>query len=187
MKRPKRPIRNPDRWRRRRLHGRASRAFHDLASRRQPRDGGVHVPALSAGCAAQPRTVSRARSAPRVAARSEALPKTRAQGCFRVRRAGVSDPGCANFDRHNRGCLAMKDRGQVAFEAYNEPGCHWAFQGAGERARWAGVECAVLNRAHPIEPQATLLSPDAIAPDGVTLSAKREALERYDRDSKAKP
>lgn len=44
----------------------------------------------------------------------------------------------------------MKDRGQTAFEAYNQPGCHWAFQGAGERARWAAVECAVLFRAPPI-------------------------------------
>lgn len=45
----------------------------------------------------------------------------------------------------------MKDRGQTAFEAYDQPGCYWAFQSAAIRARWAIVECAVLNRAPPID------------------------------------
>jgi hypothetical protein len=39
----------------------------------------------------------------------------------------------------------MKDRGQVAFEAYDEPGCKWAFQSAAERERWARVERAVIG------------------------------------------
>lgn len=55
----------------------------------------------------------------------------------------------------------MKDRGQVAFEAYDQPGCKWAFQSAAERARWARVENAI-HQARGTENDARFNQPQII-------------------------